>query len=152
MQAHTSVSVDTIYFSQGVIFNSNIDTLIKDCAIESVNDTAFNKKHILALQKILNKELKTRVFKTIQVVTGASLILKEHNVVIDVMEWHFDSVSKVKKIENALSRLENGMIKHTIVPYTCKWSSRGRKIYVITYIPKVSTDCAINNIQKCIFQ
>lgn len=144
--------IDTIVFKSNVKFESNIGLIIEKCIKNDNKTTPLTKESVLGLQKILNKELNTKVFKTMQIVTGASLNLEGADMKIDIMEWHFDSTDKVNKIERALIRLKDGIIWHTIAPCACKWVSCGKKIYIITYIPRDSTDYLINDIQKCIYE
>jgi hypothetical protein len=146
----SDIKIDTIVFNANTSFESNLSTIVNKCIVGHSKIKPLTKENVINVQGVLSKELKSDIFKSIGVVTGKLIMLKNTEQWLYIMEWHFNSNEEADLIENTLNRLENGIIRHTIYPNACIWVKSNKKIYVIKYRPIVGVNYWINDIQNCI--
>jgi len=143
-------SIDTIYLNEKIVFNSDFSLLRKNCFPEFVEEAPLTKSRVISLQKRLNRELNTTRFNLLQVVTGERVKRPSDKYFITLMEWHFDSDRLTNLVFDALSKLKDNTIKHTLVPNELRYVKAKRKIYVITYSPFKKGVDTMDKILQCI--
>lgn len=145
-----SCIIDTIYLDRPIHFESNVKDILKKCISYDYDYKSFSKRDAESMKKVFNTELNTTEFDRIKIMTGTKLKFENSSSWIKIVEWHFDSIESTNIIEEKISQLERGIIRHTLYPNQFISSRKNKKIYIINFRPVLGEEFWVEEFHTCI--
>lgn len=94
------IKIDTVILSDNIKYTSDLKFIIATCIGHNIFETdSLTMKRSKSTISLFNKELGTKIFEEIKVVTGVSIKTSLTENWMTIMEWHFRNEEESEKIE-----------------------------------------------------